>query len=108
MERVEYEKGILTKAFCDDVYTELTGMEMNILAMKDELGLTYGEESEPFKTYQRHLVELADQIEWKLQILSHACPHDWKGSEEEEYTENTASVGPVEKDDDFSPGYLGG
>jgi len=108
MERVEYEKGILTKAFCDDVYTELTGMEMNILAMKDELGLTYGEESEPFKTYQRHLVELADQIEWKLQILSHACPYDWKGSQEK--VESVVSVRSPEATTgpEFSGGYVGG
>ncbi len=63
----------------------------------------------PFILFQfgRHLSELADQIEWKLQILSHSCPVDWKGSAE--YAE-IAEVNTMEKsvDLDFSPGYVGG
>lgn len=99
---------IKVKAFCDEVYTELAGMRMKILGMKDELALTYGEMSEPFRTYQRHLIELSDQIEWKLQILSHACPFDWKGSIEK--VESTVSVPEtdVKTGPDFSGGYVGG
>jgi hypothetical protein len=101
-------KNINVKAFCDDVYTELAAMRMKIYTMIDELTLTYGSESEPNSTYQRHLTELAEQIEWKLQILSHACPFDWKGSVEK--VETGVSVQPVEvkSGPDFSPGYVGG
>jgi len=108
MGTADYEKKILTKSFCDDVYVELTAMGLKILTMKDELAMTYGEESEPFKTYQRHLVELADQIEWRLQILSHACPSDWKGSQEK--VESVVSVRAPEATTgpEFSGGYLGG
>ncbi len=100
---------IMTKAFCDDVYTGLAGMRMQLLAMRDELELAYGEDSSPFREYQRHLMELADQIEWKLQILSHACPYDWKGSREQ-----VESIVSVEQpafaagSSEFSGGYLGG
>jgi hypothetical protein len=95
----------IKKSFCDDVYTELAVMKTRLDDMRDNLVRAYGENTEIFGTYDRHLRELSDQIEWKLQILSHACPHDWKGSDE--YAE-MASVGPVEKDENFSPGYLGG
>lgn len=98
---------IMTKAFCDDVYTELAGMRMRLLAMRDELELTYGEDSMPFKTYQRHLMELTEQIEWKLQILSHVCPYDWKGSRE--LVESVVSVEqPGAAESEFSGGYIGG
>ena len=102
------EMDIMTKAFCDDVYTELEGIRLRILTMKDELELTYGKESEPFNRYERHLTELADQIGWKLQILSHACPYDWKGSVEK--VENVVSVQPPDPASapEFSGGYVGG
>src|SRR5512143_472664 len=88
-------KEINIKGFCDVAYTELSGMKKRILDMRDDLARTYGVETNVFGMYERHLRELADQIEWKLQILSHACPFDWKGSTE--YNDNIVSVGPAEK-----------
>jgi hypothetical protein len=73
-------KKTTVKSVCNEVYAELETMRMKILTMNDELALTYGDYEEPLKMFKRHLSELADQIEWKLQILSHACPYDWKGS----------------------------
>lgn len=98
----------VVQGFCDDVYTELEGMRLKLLALVDELGVSYGEESTPFSTYKRHLMELADQVEWKLQILSHACPYDWKGS-----VRNVESVVSVKEPErtpgpEFSGGYIGG
>jgi hypothetical protein len=57
--------------------------------------------------FGRHLSELADQIDWKLQILAHSCPVDWKGSAD---YEEIAEVSTLEKSGDveFSPGYVGG
>jgi hypothetical protein len=101
-------KSIDVKAFCDDVYTELAGMRMKLLTMIDELALTYGGDSEPYRRYQRHLNELAEQIEWKLQILSHACPYDWKGSMEKVETTVSVESPDVRTGSDFSPGYVGG
>lgn len=98
----------MVASFCDEVYTELAGMRMKILTMTDELSTTYGEETAPFNTFKRHLGELADQIEWKLQILSHACPYEWKGSKEK--VESTVSVREpdIAQGPDFSGGYVGG
>lgn len=98
------------KGICDNVFTELSGMQKKIMALRDDVTRTYGIENDLIGMFERHLHELADQIEWKLQILSHACSYDWKGSSADEYTENVVSVGPAEKPagPDFSGGYLGG
>lgn len=95
-------------SFCDEVYTELAGMRMKLMTMNDELSANYGDETVPYTTFKRHLAELADQIEWKLQILSHACPYEWKGSQEK--VESVVSVRQPEPaiGPDFSGGYVGG
>ena len=99
----------IKKGFCDDIYTELAGMKEKIEVLQSKLTRSYPAEDELFKLYDRHLHELVEQIDWKLQILSHACPHDWKGSAGTEYEENSVSVGPAESfDKDFSGGYIGG
>jgi len=81
MGSVKDDKEIMTKAFCDDVYGELGGMNMKLRMMIDELALTYGEESEPFKT--------SSVICWSLRISRVAArdpvaclSFDWKGSRE--------------------------
>jgi hypothetical protein len=107
MGRVLEIKNTTVKSVCDEVYAELEIMRMKILTMNDELTMTYGDDEEPLKMFKRHLSELADQIEWKLQILSHACPYDWKGSRET--VESIVSVQPeTVEGPDFSGGYLGG
>ncbi len=96
-----------TRLFCDDVYAELTGMGLKLRTMIDELSMAYGEESEPFHAFKRHLVELADQIAWRLEILSHVCPYEWKGSREQ--VESRVSVPPPDAAAaEFAGGYLGG
>lgn len=102
------DKDTMTKAFCDDVFTELEGIRLRIVTMKEELEMTYGRDSEPFQNYERHLAELADQIEWKLQILSHACPFDWKGSKEKVETGASVQTIDVPATPEFSGGYVGG
>jgi hypothetical protein len=97
----------MSKSICDETYFELNNVKDRIVALRDHLVQDYGGEEKVLGVYDRHLSELIDQIDWKLQIMSHSCPYDWKGSNE--YGENFVSVGPAEKaEEDFSPGYLGG
>lgn len=97
----------IKRDLCDDVYSELSGIKEKLLAMRDDLARTSGVETNVLGLFDRHLGELVEQVDWKLQILSHVCPFDWKGSSG--YEENTVSVGAVEKTStDFSGGYLGG
>ena len=96
-----------SKVFCDEVYRELTDMKENIIKLRDRsVAKSPGKDIEG-GMFLRHLNDLADQIDWKLQILAHSCPVDWKGSAD--YTE-TAQVNMTEqsREVDFSPGYVGG
>ncbi len=93
-----------TKDICDLVYTELDGMKNKIVLMREHISKSYGADSYVSTIYDRHLAELVDEINWKLQILSHSCPYDWKGSAD---FEGAVQVEDSEKPE-FSPGYLGG
>ena len=95
------------KNFCDEVYTRLTEIKREILDLKGRsVAKSPGKDIEG-GMFSRQLSELADQIDWKLQILSHSCSVDWKGAAE---YEEIAEVRMVEKtgDIEFSPGYVGG
>ena len=96
-----------SKGFCDEVYTRLADMKEKIIELKNRsVAESPGKDIEG-GMFGRHLSELADQIDWKLQILSHSCPVDWEGAAD--YAE-TAQVNTKEKSEDleFSPGYVGG
>ena len=67
-------KGINVKGYCDAVDTELAGMKERINELREDVKRTYGADSELFHTHERHLLELADFIDWKLHILMKACP----------------------------------
>lgn len=100
MATVKDVKGI--KGFCDDVYTELAGMKKRLSDLRDSADKNGGK-NDVIVRYGRHLAELIDEIDWKIQILAHVCPYEWKGSRE---FENDVRVNPTENE--FSPGYLGG
>jgi hypothetical protein len=96
-----------SKGFCDEVYTQLTAMREKIIELKNLSAAKSPGKDLDGGMFGRHLSELADQIEWKLQILSHSCSVDWNGSVD---YEETAQVNTIEKSEDinFSPGYVGG
>ena len=96
-----------SKGFCDEVYTQLTEMKERIIELKNRsVAKSPGKDIEG-GMFGRHLSELADQIDWKLRILSHSCTVEWNGSAD--YAE-TAQVNTIEKPGniEFSPGYVGG
>ena len=95
-----------TRAFCDEAYVELTSMKRKLMDLQNRTRVV-GPESDVVKTFRRHLCEMADEIDWKLQILSHSCPHSWEGSAEfEDLVQVSAERAP--DSDEFSGGYLGG
>lgn len=97
---------VKNKVFCDTVYEELSGIKKRLIDLKMRSGQEGGEK-EIADLFDRHLAELVDAIDWKIQILSHSCPYDWAGSSA---YENPVEVQPSEKstEKEFSPGYLGG
>lgn len=96
-----------SKGFCDEVYSQLADMKEKILKLRDRSAAASSGKELAGGMFGRHLGELADQIDWKLQILAHSCPLDWKGSAdfaEEAQVNATEKFGDIE----FSPGYVGG
>jgi hypothetical protein len=67
-------------SFCDEVNKELDNMKMRIEVLRKDLRKTYGAESDIFRENERHLVELADDIEAKLQLVTGNCSIEWKGT----------------------------
>jgi hypothetical protein len=99
---------IKLRNYCDVINNELSGMKNRIDAMKEGLARTYGAESTEYDVHSRHLSELGEFIEWKLQILMKVCPFDWKGLDKD--IETTVSVSSPDKSTgpEISGGYLGG
>ena len=93
------------KGFCDEVFTELTDMKERLLRLKDGSAAGMVMRDIDGGKFGRHLAELAEQIDWKLQILAHSCSFDWTGSVDYEGAEVEAAK---IKDEEFSPGYIGG
>ena len=101
-------KDIRKNAYCDEVLGELAYMIDSINGLRDMLATTYDKDTQVFHEHDRHLAELAEHIDWKLQILTTSCPFEWKGLGPS--VENTVSVREPEMaaGRDFSGGYLGG
>ena len=101
-------KDIKQNAYCDEVLGELAYMIQSVHDLREMLGKTYGTETRLFHEHDRHLVDLAEFLDWKLQILTASCPFEWKGLGPD--VESIVSVGQTEMmpDRDFSGGYVGG
>ena len=101
-------KDIKKSAYCDEVLGDLAFMIQGVHELREMLGKTYGKDTELFRVHDRHLVELADYMDWKLQILTTSCPFEWKGLGDD--VESVVSVGPSETAGgrEISGGYLGG
>jgi hypothetical protein len=97
-----------SKEFCDDVFSQLEDVKKKVLALKmRSIGGTTISDIDGGK-FARHLTELADMIDWKLQILSHSCSYNWKGSSNYEGDVSVNEMGRAPDSDSFSGGYVGG
>ncbi len=92
-------------AFCDEVFTQLSDIKKKIVELEKRSSAGGVLNDIDGGKFVRQLSELAEQIDWRLQILAHSCNHDWAGSADYEGAEVEAETA---KDAEFSPGYLGG
>lgn len=97
-----------SKEYCDDVYTQLIGMKKNILDLKSRSSSGSQASDIDGGKFSRQLTELADDIDWKLQILSHSCPYGWQGGADYESEAQVDEMGRAPDSDKFSGGYVGG
>jgi hypothetical protein len=98
----------IKKQDCDDVLSELSYMIQNIYELRDHFVKTYGKESDVGRVHDRHLTEIAEYIDWKLQILTSACPFDWKGLGDDVQTVVSVNQPTMPAGPEFSGGYIGG
>jgi hypothetical protein len=98
-------------AYFEDVYRELEGIKMRLYVLREELARTYGIDSPMFLAHDRHLVEMAEYIDWKLQILEKGTSFDWKTAKGGRLNiQSDVSVQAPEgiTGTEYSGGYLGG
>lgn len=103
-------KNIDIHDYCDSMYEELTDMKERLYDLMDCSGRVGGNEKvkEVVKTHSPHLHDIADVIDWKLQILTKVCPADWtKYPEGAERDVSVREPGVSEKED-VAPGNIGG
>ena len=104
-------KEIKEKVYFEEVYNVLDGFKMRLFLLREELAKTYGKDSTVFLAHDRHLIDMAEYIDWKIQVLEKGTSFDWntvKGNREK--IESDVSVLPPETaiGPEMSGGYLGG
>ena len=96
------------KAYFEDVYKELEGIKRRLYVLRENLAGTYGKDSPMLIAHDRHLVEMAEYIDWKLQILEKGTSFDWKAAKgSRQDIQSDVSVRTPEGPE-ISGGYLGG
>jgi hypothetical protein len=99
------------KAYFEDVYEALEGIKKKIYLLREELSQTYGKDSPMLLAHDRHLVELAEYVDWKLQVLEKGTSFDWKTAKGGRLNiQSDVSVRAPEDiaGQEISGGYLGG
>lgn len=99
------------KAYFEDVFRELEGIKMRLFVLREELARTYGIDSPILLAHDRHLVEMAEYIDWKIQILEKGTSFDWKTAKGGRLNiQSDVSVQTLEgvAGPEFSGGYVGG
>jgi hypothetical protein len=104
-------KEIKEKVYFDEVYNELEGIKMRIFELREALARTYGADSKIFLAHDRHLLEMAEYIDWKRQVLEKGTSFDWtvaKGNKGEIESDVSVLAPENRTGPDFSGGYVGG
>lgn len=94
--------------YLNEIFSELEGIKGRIQMLREDLLRTHGRESALFQAHDRHLLEMEEYVEWKLNVLEKGTPFDWKIAGPG--IESTVSVKAPEAvtGPDFSGGYVGG
>ncbi len=97
-------------AYFEKVFEELEGIKMKIYKLREELARTYGKDSPMLLAHDRHLIELAEYVDWKLQVLEKGTSFDWKTARggRKDIQSDVSVQPPDNTGPDFSGGYIGG
>jgi hypothetical protein len=86
--------------YCDSLYLELSGMKDRLGGFLNQIKKMDVKDRTVLDSHVKHLNELINSIEWKLEIFSKECPVDWSafGKESEISTSVPSSESLKEKD----------
>ncbi len=98
-------KHVDIKGYCDSLYGELYDIKNRLTGLRGQVEAMEGKDRTVLASHVRHLDELIESINWKLEIFAKSCPVDW--SKFRERSETTASVLTTESDMPGA-GYAGG
>lgn len=99
------------KAYFEDVDRELESIKRRIYLLREELARTYGKDNPILIAQDRHLVELVEYVDWKIQVLEKGTAFNWKtakGSRNDVQSDVSVRAPETSTGPDFSGGYLGG
>jgi hypothetical protein len=95
--------------YCDGLYSELSNMKDRLNGYLTQIELMKGKEKDVLRSHEKHLKEIIQTIDWKLEIFAKECPVDWSNLGQK--SEGSASV-PVSEsfnEKDYpSGGFAGG
>jgi hypothetical protein len=101
-------KAITENEYLKEVFSELETIKGRVVLLRKDLAMVVAGGKDIYATHDRHLLELAEYIDWKLQVLEKGTGFDWKAAGMK--IESNVSVRAPEKSagPDFSGGYIGG
>ncbi|MGO9014215.1 MAG: hypothetical protein ACLQF0_04470 [Dissulfurispiraceae bacterium] len=65
------------RSYCDVVYDELTDMKTRLTSLINSIDLMQGSQKEIVASHVRHLRDIENTIDWKLEIITKVCPNIW-------------------------------
>lgn len=103
-------KSLGIREYCDTVYNELMGMKGKLQELIDNTGHVedYPQVENVVKTHAAHLQDIMGMIDWKMQILTKACPADWTKYPEGAQRDVSVKEPEGSLKESVPPGELGG
>jgi hypothetical protein len=95
--------------YCDSLYSKLSDMKSRLLDFTGQIDQMKEPEKKALESHIPHLQEIANTIDWKLEVLLRACPYDWREFDKE--YESSSSVPTPEtqgEDEGVGGGFVGG
>ena len=102
-------KHINTNNYCECLYSELSNIKDSLDAFLIQLDLMEGKDKGHFDTHAKHLNELIQNVDWKMEIFAKECPIDWNNFGKDVESSTSVPTSDKLKEKDFpSAGYAGG
>lgn len=101
-------KNIDINNYCDCLYGELSNIKDSLNAFLTQIDLMEGKDRERFRSHVKHLNELIQTVDWKMEIFSKECPVDWKKFGKESEVTTSVPSSESSKEHNFPGGYAGG